>query len=356
MAEGFNSQGAANYATHAANLCLNAAKTCQNIADGAAVNASKAVTQSDEAVAIAQGAASKADTAETSSSSAVETANDAKATVEEIAANEASRVSAEQARVIAEAARAAQFAEILDAVQGAQIRILSSGEYDENGVPTITGAPGIIYFVPISGTSHNTFVEWAYINGEWEVIGTTNTTIKGIDTDTIDRIVNGETVAGDEVVKTTTLSYLWTWLTQKFAAKIHTHGATGIEDKAITQAKIADGAVGETQLETSLRNSIFQGLNDPILPSSYLDNALMVSADPDHWTSKPCRVVKDPGAGITAYNLPTALESVSTVMCVRYVQIVSDMHIAVWLFENFPSGRLWTNFFNCGQWDGWRQI
>lgn len=258
MAEGFNSQGAANYATYAANQCLQAAKECKNIADAAAVNASNAVTQSEEAVAIAQGAASKADTAETSSSSAVETANDAKATVEEIAANEASRVSAEQARVIAEAARAAQFAEILDAVQGAQIRILSSGEYDESGVPTITGAPGIIYFVPISGTTHNTFTEWAYINDGWEVIGTTNTTIKGIDTDTIDRIVNGETVAGDEVVKTTTLSYLWTWLTQKFAAKIHTHGASGIDDKAITQAKIADGAVGETQLETTLRNSIFQ--------------------------------------------------------------------------------------------------
>ena len=257
MAEGFNSQGAANYATYAANQCLKAAETCQNIADGAAVNASKAVTQSDEAVAIAQGAASKADTAETSSSSAVETANDAKATVEEIAANEAARVSAEQARVIAEAARAAQFAEILDAIQGAQIRILSSGEYDESGVPSITGAPGIIYFVPISGTTHNTFTEWAYING-WEVIGTTNTTIKGIDTDTIDRIVGGETVAGDEVVKTTTLSYLWTWLTQKFAAKIHTHGTTGIDNKAITQAKIADGAVGETQLETTLRNSIFR--------------------------------------------------------------------------------------------------
>lgn len=258
MAEGFNAQGASNYATHAANQCLQAAKECKNIADAAAVNASNAATQSEEAVAIAQGAANKADTAETSSSSAVETANDAKATVEEIAANEAARVSAEQARVIAEAARAAQFAEILDAVQGAQIRILSSGEYDENGVPTITGAPGIIYFVPISGTTHNTFTEWAYINDSWEVIGTTNTTIKGIDTDTIDRIVGGETVAGDEVVKTTTLSYLWTWLQQKFAAKIHTHGASGIDDKAITQAKIADGAVGEAQLETTLRNSISQ--------------------------------------------------------------------------------------------------
>lgn len=258
MAEGFNAQGASNYATYAANQCLKAAETCQNIADGAAVNASKALDQSEGAVAIAQGAANKADAAETSSGTAVETANDAKATVEEIAANEAARVSAEQARVIAEAARAAQFAEILDAVQGAQIRILSSGEYDENGVPTITGAPGIIYFVPISGTTHNTFTEWAYINDSWEVIGTTNTTIKGIDTDTIDRIVGGETVAGDEVVKTTTLSYLWTWLQQKFAAKIHTHGASGIDDKAITQAKIADGAVGEAQLETTLRNSIFR--------------------------------------------------------------------------------------------------
>lgn len=96
--------------------------------------------------------------------------------------------------------------------------------------------------------------------------------------------------------------------------------------------------------------------NECIAPERYLNNALLVDASPDHWCSRPCLVVKDPGAGITAFNLPAALESASTVMCVRMVQIISSKHIAVWLYESFPYGRLWTNFYNCGQWDGWRQI
>lgn len=352
MAEGFNAQGASNYATYAANQCLKAAETCQNIADGAAVNASKAVTQSEEAVATAQGAASKADAAETSSSSAVETANDAKATVEEIAANEAARVSAEQARVIAEAARAAQFAEILDAIQGAQIRILSSDEYDENGVPTITGAPGIIYFVPISGTTHNTFTEWAYINDGWEVIGTTNTTIKGIDTDTIDRIVGGETVAGDEVVKTTTLSYLWTWLTQKFAAKIHSHDATGIDDKAITQAKIADGAVGETQLETSLRNSIFQQVDFTDRSITNLLNVMLDDCYAD--VNKPCKIATNDAGSLI--NRAAGMPSSGAYIAMREVHWFSSSHVMVVITEAYPvAGRVWANFYNTGKWDGWQE-
>lgn len=352
MAEGFNAQGASNYATYAANQCLKAAETCQNIADGAAVNASKAVTQSEEAVATAQGAASKADAAETSSSSAVETANDAKATVEEIAANEAARVSAEQARVIAEAARAAQFAEILDAIQGAQIRILSSDEYDENGVPTITGAPGIIYFVPISGTTHNTFTEWAYINDGWEVIGTTNTTIKGIDTDTIDRIVCGETVAGDEVVKTTTLSYLWTWLTQKFAAKIHSHDATGIDNKAITQAKIADGAVGETQLETSLRNSIFQQVDFTDRSITNLLNVMLDDCYAD--VNKPCKIATNDAGSLI--NRAAGMPSSGAYIAMREVHWFSSSHVMVVITEAYPvAGRVWANFYNTGKWDGWQE-
>ena len=192
----------------------------------------------------------------------------------------------------------------------------------------------------------------------------------------IDSIVSNEVVTSSSVVTGTGLTSFWSKIKEKFALKHHTHETTDllneavttpkianeavttekIDDKAITQAKIADGAVGETQLDTALRNSISQRLNDPILPVSYLDNVLLVSPDPDHWTSKPCRVVKDPGAGITAYGLPGELESASTVMCVRYVQIISDKHIAVWLFENFPSGRIWTNFYNNYVWDGWRQI
>jgi hypothetical protein len=189
---------------------------------------------------------------------------------------------------------------------------------------------------------------------------------QALDSSTIDQILNDAVVKSANVLNGTGLVTFFAGLKNIFAAKSHTHNTDDIDDRAITSDKIAlkaveteniaDGAVGETQLDTALRNSIFQGLNDPILPTSYLNNVLLVSPDPDHWTSKPCRVVKDPGAGITAYGLPGELESASTIMCVRYVQIISDKHIAVWLFGNFPSGRIWTNFYNNYVWDGWRQI
>ena len=79
-----------------------------------------------------------------------------------------------------------------------------------------------------------------------------------IDSATIDQITNDQIVNSSDTLTATGLTTLWGKIKSLFALKTHTHGAAGIDDKAITQAKIADGAVGETQLETSLRNSIFR--------------------------------------------------------------------------------------------------
>lgn len=231
------------------------ATSATSAANSAASSANSAAGSANEAAAQANTAATRANTAATNAEAVVSAAE-----------NEEARVAAEEARVLAEAARAAQFSEMLDSLQGAQIQILTSDQYDENGVPTIAGAPGLLYFVPIQGTTHNTFTEWAYINNGWEVIGTTNTTIKGVDTATIDSIFEGNTVSGNEVVKTTGLSYLIAKCKAAFAALVHTHGTSGIDDKAVTtakindkavtKAKIADHAVGQDQLETDVWDSI----------------------------------------------------------------------------------------------------
>ena len=236
-------------------------------ANSAALSANSAAGSANEAAAQANTAATRANTAATNAEAIVGAAE-----------NEEARVAAEEARVLAEAARAAQFAEMLDSLQGAQIQILTSDQYDSEGVPTIAGAPGMLYFVPITGTIHNTFTEWAYINSGWEVIGTTNTTIKGVDTDVIDAIASDTSVTGNDVLKTTGLSYLWAKIKAKFAPKSHTHNASDItagelaaalfadgiitvdmlSAKCVTSAKIADHSIGKDQLETTLWDSISQ--------------------------------------------------------------------------------------------------
>lgn len=243
------------------------ATSATSAANSAASSANNAAGSANEAAAQANTAATRANTAATNAEAVVGAAE-----------NEEARVAAEEARVLAEAARAAQFAEMLDSLQGAQIKILTSDQYDSDGVPTIAGAPGLLYFVPIAGTTHNTFTEWAYINGGWEVIGTTNTTIKGVDTDVIDVIASDTTVTGNDVLKTTGLSYLWAKIKAKFAPKSHTHDASDItagelaaalfadgiitddmlSAKCVTGAKIADHSIGKDQLETTLWDSISQ--------------------------------------------------------------------------------------------------
>ena len=90
-----------------------------------------------------------------------------------------------------------------------------------------------------------------------------------IDSATIDRITNDQIANSSDTLTATGLTTLWGKIKSLFALKTHTHGTSGIDNKAITQAKIADGAVGETQLETSLRNSIFLSLiaNHNSIPS-----------------------------------------------------------------------------------------
>lgn len=130
------------------------------------------------------------------------------------------------------------------------------------------------------------------------------------------------------------------------------------EDKGHSHA-IGDGTIGIEKLSQSLQQTIQNAsaiANESIKPVRYLSDALTFSRDPNNWLDHTCLAVKDPGGGLTCNNLPSILNSASTVMAVRTVQVISDQHIALWLYESFPGNRIWTNFYNCGAWSGWKQI
>lgn len=124
----------------------------------------------------------------------------------------------------AELKRKADFADMVATWEGNIFLVLKSGEYDEDGTPTIEGKAGITYLVPKqSGESEkDSYYEWIWI-GKWERIGSTDLTIESIETDKIDEILNGETLYGDEVLSTTGLSYLNTRHSQKAGSTYVSH-------------------------------------------------------------------------------------------------------------------------------------
>lgn len=65
-------------------------------------------------------------------------------------------------------------------ITGMEFVILKTGEYNSNGVPTITGAAGKIYLVPKTPSeTANIYSEWIYANGAFEKIGDTAVDLSG---------------------------------------------------------------------------------------------------------------------------------------------------------------------------------
>lgn len=154
-----------------------------------------------------------AESSRATAESARDDAEDARVNAESARATaESGRVTAESARVQAENKRQADFAEIVDTAQGFKTQILTAGQYDPDTLePTIMGNPGIIYLVPVGeeATEDNHYKEFLYLSNAWEYIGTTNTTITPISTDTIDEIIAEQTKTGSETLNTTGLSYFF---------------------------------------------------------------------------------------------------------------------------------------------------
>lgn len=159
------------------------------------------------------------------------------------------RVTAEVDREAAEKKRRADFADIADAAQGFKTQFLSVDQYDESGIPTITGNAGIIYLVPNKKTENdNTYTEWMYLNDTWEIIGSTETSVSSITTNEIDSVVADSTPSGTNVLGLTGLSYLWSKIKAIFAEKVHSHNglipAGGVYKQALVKIGAEDYAVG----------------------------------------------------------------------------------------------------------------
>lgn len=148
-------------------------------------------------------------------------AEDARKRAEQARAQaETARQSSESTRVTAEQSRQSRFNEMLDAAQNVKFRILSASEVDSEGKPTITGSVGIIYLVKAQSseeTKANHYTEWIYLEGRWELFGSTAPTADPIEVADIDKLAQGTTIAGNRVLNATGLSALWSKLNRRFS-------------------------------------------------------------------------------------------------------------------------------------------
>ena len=90
-------------------------------------------------------------------------------------------------------------ADLVEIPESFEIHICSSNEYDSTTrIPTITNPDEkTFYLVPSEdGTSPDLFVEWAYVNGAWEMFGSASINLSGYLTDVQ---VNGTSVVTDGV-------------------------------------------------------------------------------------------------------------------------------------------------------------
>lgn len=150
---------------------------------------------------------------------------------------ETARQSNETTRTSAEQSRQSRFNEMLDAAQNVKFRILSSNEVDSNGKPTITGSSGIIYLVKAQReqeTQANHYNEWIYLEGRWELFGSTAPTAAAIEVADIDKLAQGTTIAGNRVLNATGLNALWS----KLQARLQSADSTAKQaDKTAKEAK-----------------------------------------------------------------------------------------------------------------------
>lgn len=150
-------------------------------------------------------------------------------------AAEQARVAAERARAEAQARNDADQALNNEAVRRLEPVVLGEGQFDRETLrPTVAGEPNRMYFVPMAGTgeggaSSNSFAEWMFVGGGWELMGETEIRARPLSTADVDAVASGSSPQGDGVLTLTGLSYLWARLAGSFAAASHTHRATEVE-------------------------------------------------------------------------------------------------------------------------------
>ncbi len=170
---------------------------------------------------------------------------------------EQGRVEAEGGRVTAEAARVAAFALIEQKIATRFRHMCGEGEYDEGTREPIISQPDPLtrYFVPsVHPTSEDQWIEWEWDTegSRWEKIGTTEATFSPITTDKIDSIFDGSSVAGNEVLSATGLSYLIARLAALLSPANHRHSAGDIESGIMAPTRLPLATASEAEAGTSL--------------------------------------------------------------------------------------------------------
>ena len=176
---------------------------------------------------------------------------------------ESRRAAAETARAQAETAReAAQAKNNADqALNNEQMKklspvILQAGQYDPSTLtPTVTGEPNRVYFVPMVAPAAielygateaevqagNSYMEWMWVGGKWELMGQSEIKIKPITTDQVDAVFAGTHPTGDSVLNLTGLDYVRTKDAELLDGKAdasHTHTAGDIASGTLDPARV----------------------------------------------------------------------------------------------------------------------
>lgn len=254
------------------------AETSRVSAEQGRVQAETARAGAETGRADAEARRAQAESSRTDAEAARSTAEQGRASKEaERAGAEAARVEAEKARVSAESSRSAAEtarAEAETAREAAQAKnnadqalnneamkrlspvILQAGQYDPSTLtPTVTGEPNRVYFVPMVAPAAielygateaevqagNSYMEWMWVGGKWELMGQSEIKIKPITTDQVDAVFAGTHPTGDSVLNLTGLDYVRTKDAELLDGKAdasHTHTAGDIASGTLDPARV----------------------------------------------------------------------------------------------------------------------
>ncbi len=169
---------------------------------------------------------------------------------------EAGRESAEAAREAAQAKNNADQALNNEQMKKLSPVILQAGQYDPSTLtPTVTGEPNRVYFVPMVAPAAielygateaevqagNSYMEWMWVGGKWELMGQSEIKIKPITTDQVDAVFAGTHPTGDSVLNLTGLDYVRTKDAELLDGKAdasHTHTAGDIASGTLDPARV----------------------------------------------------------------------------------------------------------------------
>ena len=227
------------------------AETRRADAEGSRASAESARASAESKRAQAEAARKEAETARVAAETQRNNAENTRIEAENARKHaETQREASENERELAQQKNNADQALNNEAMKKLAPIILQEGQFDPDTLaPTIEGEANRMYLVPMSKAvaatlgiseraveSGNSYAEWMWIGGKWELVGESTIRHKSISTDQIDSVFADEVPTGDETLNLTGLSYVWAkisaWAKGTFAAVAHAHAVgdvTGLQ-------------------------------------------------------------------------------------------------------------------------------